>query len=244
MQRIRYEDLNTRQQGSYNRLFVLLVALILLGCDRPRVTSNTVEERLCGHWRSSDPKKHELLLGRVDSTSGVGSYKAVYERDIDTGFYRIMRSGSTSDLGGTDYLTMFVTCGNGRVTVERTLSFLILSGAKTLINVDDIHLVDGNHLNWDETRQLNTLTFVGETTLFPPSLNTTASAPAAQFTSVADAQREAMRLYPSLGVAGSPFNRAFLARHKQYQQQRPKYFNDPGWPVALAREIAATSGSQ
>ena len=41
-----------------------------------------------------------------------------------------------------------------------------------------------------------------------------------------------------LGVAGSQFNNAFLARHKQYQQERPDYFRDPSWPVALAEDTA------
>ena len=64
------------------------------------------------------------------------------------------------------------------------------------------------------------------------------------FASVAAAQQEAVRLYPALGVAGSPFNVAFLSRHKVYQRERPDYFRDPGWPVALAREVAATVRSQ
>lgn len=75
----------------------------------------------------------------------------------------------------------------------------------------------------------------------PAPLNTPAvAAPkqAPRFATVADAQREALRRYPDLGVADSRFNRAFLARHKQYQQERPDYFRDPSWPFTLAEETA------
>ena len=67
---------------------------------------------------------------------------------------------------------------------------------------------------------------------------------APQFATTAEAQNEAIRLYPALGVAGSDFNRAFLTRHKQYQKMRPDYFRDPAWPIALAREVAATTTSK
>jgi len=73
------------------------------------------------------------------------------------------------------------------------------------------------------------------TPVAPPPSGTTTSQ---RFGSVADAQREALRRYPQLGVAGSQFNNAFLARHKQYQQERPDYFRDPSWPVALAEDTA------
>ncbi len=59
-----------------------------------------------------------------------------------------------------------------------------------------------------------------------------------RFATVADAQREAVRRYPQLGVAGSPLNTAFNARYKAYQQQRPDYFRDPSWPIRLAEELA------
>ena len=67
---------------------------------------------------------------------------------------------------------------------------------------------------------------------------------APHFATAAEAQREAVRLYPALSVEGSPLNRAFVARHKQYQQQRPDYFSDPSWPVTLAREVASTTNSK
>jgi hypothetical protein len=53
----------------------------------------------------------------------------------------------------------------------------------------------------------------------------------------AEAQREAVRRYPDLGVAGSKLNAAFVARYKLYQQQRPEYFRDNTWPIRLAEEV-------
>ena len=63
-------------------------------------------------------------------------------------------------------------------------------------------------------------------------------APTRYFSSVDEAKQEAVRLYPSLGVAGSQFNSAFLARHREYQQLQPSYFNDNAWPVRIAEEIS------
>lgn len=67
------------------------------------------------------------------------------------------------------------------------------------------------------------------------------SASANAFETVSDAQREAIRLYPELGVAGSEFNRLFLERHRHYQQTRPAFFQETAWPIRLAEEIAQTS---
>ena len=61
-----------------------------------------------------------------------------------------------------------------------------------------------------------------------------------KFATVAEAQREAVRRYPELGVAGSKLNREFIARHKLYEQQRPEYLRDPSWPLRLAEESTQT----
>lgn len=76
----------------------------------------------------------------------------------------------------------------------------------------------------------------------PPVTQSATSTPASlrRFSTVAEAQKEAVRLYPALGIADSDFNRAFLARHKRYQQERPDYFRDSNWPITLAHEIAST----
>ena len=62
----------------------------------------------------------------------------------------------------------------------------------------------------------------------------------ATFATAAEAQREAVRRYPDLGIAGSKLNGDFVARHKAYQQQRPEYFRDTSWPLHLTEELIHT----
>ena len=57
-----------------------------------------------------------------------------------------------------------------------------------------------------------------------------------------EAQKRAMAIYPTLGVAGSPLNREFVARHKRYQTEKPDFFTDPEWPTKLATECAQAIG--
>ena len=56
---------------------------------------------------------------------------------------------------------------------------------------------------------------------------------------VAASQGRALKKYPSLGVAGSRFNKAFLARYQQLSQQRNARLNAADWPEKLADECAA-----
>ena len=56
------------------------------------------------------------------------------------------------------------------------------------------------------------------------------------------AQKRAIAIYPALGVAGSPLNREFVARHKRYQTEKPDFFADPEWPTKLAVECAKAIG--
>jgi hypothetical protein len=58
------------------------------------------------------------------------------------------------------------------------------------------------------------------------------------FATEADAQAAALARYPELGVAGSPFNTAFLQKHKDAQANRPDLLRSPGWPMVLADEVA------
>jgi hypothetical protein len=60
----------------------------------------------------------------------------------------------------------------------------------------------------------------------------------------ADGKKEALRLYPDLGVANSPLNREFLVRYRSYQRLEPEFFQDPAWPVTLVKESAAIIGAQ
>lgn len=57
-----------------------------------------------------------------------------------------------------------------------------------------------------------------------------------------EAQREAIRRFPALGIAGSKFNTEFLARYRRYQSERPSFFRDGFWPVRLAEEVSKTVG--
>lgn len=62
-----------------------------------------------------------------------------------------------------------------------------------------------------------------------------------RFATVEDAQREAVKRFPDLGIGGSKLNNEFVARHKRYKQQRPDYFRDTSWPIRLAEEIMGST---
>ena len=76
-----------------------------------------------------------------------------------------------------------------------------------------------------------------------PSIPIAPLAPAV-ITTEADGRREALRLYPDLGVADSPLNREFVARYRSYQRLQPDFFQNPAWPVLLVKESAAVIGEQ
>lgn len=58
------------------------------------------------------------------------------------------------------------------------------------------------------------------------------------FASPAEAQREAVRRYPDLAVAGSLLNVDFVARHARYLRDYPNSLRDSAWPLRLAEESA------
>jgi hypothetical protein len=60
----------------------------------------------------------------------------------------------------------------------------------------------------------------------------------------AEGRQEALRLYPDLGVADSALSREFLVRFRSYQRLQPEVFQDPTWPVTLAKESALVVGAQ
>ncbi|MBI5397549.1 MAG: hypothetical protein HZA91_19810 [Verrucomicrobia bacterium] len=51
-------------------------------------------------------------------------------------------------------------------------------------------------------------------------------------------QQKAMEMYPQLGVLGSPLNKQFWAAYQDRQKADPAFFNDPKWPVYLAKHCA------
>jgi TPR repeat protein len=57
-------------------------------------------------------------------------------------------------------------------------------------------------------------------------------------TTVPEWQRAATQKYPELAVPGSPFNQFFLQRHKERENSSPGFFQQPGWPMVLADEVA------
>jgi hypothetical protein len=52
------------------------------------------------------------------------------------------------------------------------------------------------------------------------------------------AQAEAVRLYPDLGTIGTPLNQEFTSRYKKYRVTNPAFFDQPDWPIRLAKECA------
>lgn len=68
-----------------------------------------------------------------------------------------------------------------------------------------------------------------------------AAGQAPHFATAAEAQQEAVRRYPEIGVAGSKLNTEFVARYKRYQQERPDFIRDPSWPLRLAEELVPPS---
>lgn len=63
-------------------------------------------------------------------------------------------------------------------------------------------------------------------------------------TNEAEGRREALRLYPELGVPNSPLNREFVIRYNSYQRLEPEIFQNPSWPIILVKESAAAIGEQ
>lgn len=56
------------------------------------------------------------------------------------------------------------------------------------------------------------------------------------FSTPAEAQVEAVRRFPDLGVSGTKLHSEFLTRYRRYQSEKPGYFQDAAWPVTLAEE--------
>ena len=52
------------------------------------------------------------------------------------------------------------------------------------------------------------------------------------------AQKSAILLYPDLGAAGTPLNKEFARRYNLYKASNPHFFDEPDWPIRLAKECA------
>ncbi len=55
-------------------------------------------------------------------------------------------------------------------------------------------------------------------------------------------KREAVALYPELGVAGTAVNREYVRRYKLYRAINPAFFGEPDWPKRLADMLAVDLG--
>jgi hypothetical protein len=61
-------------------------------------------------------------------------------------------------------------------------------------------------------------------------------------TDSASAAKEAVRLYPELGVKDSTFNRAYLQSYREELQKNPSFFKRVDWPLELAHRTARQLG--
>jgi len=111
------------------------------------------------------------------------------------------------------------------------------------ILVAGIFLIGGFH--GDKLQQLRAR-YGGGATPAPVRLATPVPLPAPPptFATVAEAQKEAVRRHPMLGVQGSRMNKAFLNRYHLYQQTKPSFFQHTSWPVELADEVANDPAAQ
>ncbi len=66
--------------------------------------------------------------------------------------------------------------------------------------------------------------------------------PAVAQTDVAQAQAEALRLYPELGVAGSRFNKRFVKRVTALKAGEDPMMQRTDWPLVIAKQVAAEIG--
>jgi hypothetical protein len=55
-------------------------------------------------------------------------------------------------------------------------------------------------------------------------------------------KREAVALYPELGVEGTAVNREYVRRYKLYRSVNPGFFSEPDWPRRLADMLATDLG--
>jgi hypothetical protein len=55
-------------------------------------------------------------------------------------------------------------------------------------------------------------------------------------------KREAVSLYPELGIEGTAVNREYVRRYKLYRAVNPAFFEQPDWPRRLADLLARDLG--
>ena len=141
---------------------------------------------------------------------------------------------------GFDFTRKCPSCAGSEVDTAGILYLLLLAG-----------IAIGAGIFWATDRP-HKVTHAAATPASTPShmrshvAQASAEIPSGPITIVneADGRREALRLYPDLGVANSPLNREFVIRYNSYQRLQPEIFQNPAWPVILAKESAAAIGEQ
>ena len=117
-----------------------------------------------------------------------------------------------------------------------TMKMLLLSGCSLLFLACDQAPQKGDVLSRDSTPRPalpdSDLANVNPRAQGKP----TTTARTARFASVSDAQREAVKRYPDVGVSGSKLNTEFLRLYNRLKAEKPGYFSDNAWPVSLARQ--------
>jgi hypothetical protein len=152
------------------------------------------------------------------------------------------------DFGGTDLSVSIakpiagwtqVTLPDVQVT-NGQCQVAIVSDARAnqWVQLDDVSLVSNSPATVAE-EPAATPAATGPAAPTPAASSPPPPAPDQHFATVADAQKEALRRYPDLGVAGSRFNAGFVALYARYKQERPALFQDPSWPLQIAETVAA-----
>jgi len=114
---------------------------------------------------------------------------------------------------------------------QQLISWHSLAGAlpPKEITISRAHAHDPVHGGWE--------TSLVEWIAYLPGGENAETAPPHRWTE-AEAQAEAVRRYPQLGLASSPMNHAFLEKYQQLKASDSSQLKDPTWPLHLARDLA------
>jgi hypothetical protein len=113
--------------------------------------------------------------------------------------------------------------------------------ANNWVQVDDVSLASDSAAGGVDRSATSASAFPASSSGVVAPIKPAPVAQAPHFATAAEAQQEAIRRYPELGVPGSRFNSEFVALYKRYQQERPGMFRDTSWPLQIAQEIAGFS---
>lgn len=75
--------------------------------------------------------------------------------------------------------------------------------------------------------------------LHPHSRNMSQSRLGSSQPTIQEAEIIAVRMYPELGIKGSSLNNKYTAEYRLLKAQSSTFFNDPSWPIVLAKQLAS-----